>query len=153
MIGSRTFIVTMSKNSLMWASRIRTWSETLSAYALYMPFTESKDLYAVRAASISILEYTNGEFLLSPFLCGFTNSSFTILSRIAGLCPRVLSQLCTSLCFILSEVGERLFSAASAPSIAASMRRFFNSKSYILILMAIFAFFVTHIRIPLTQPL
>lgn len=117
----------------------------------YRLFTESNDLYAVKAASISILEYIKGEFLLSPFLCGFTNSSFTILSRIAGLCPRVLSHLCTSLCFILSEAGARLFSAASAPSVAASINRFFSSKSSIFIFMATLFSSVSHIHNLLKQ--
>ena len=133
----------MSKNAFLWASGIRTrsgtlsfTSRTLSAYALYMLFTELNDLYAAKAASISSLEYIIGEFLPVPFLSPFTLCSLFSSWRSEGLCPRDFSHLQTSRWLILSEAGDRLFSAASAPRVAASISRFFSSKSSILIFMA-----------------
>ena len=103
----------------------------------YRLFTESNDLYAAKAASISSLEYIMGEFLPVPFLSPFTLCSLFNSWSSEGLCPRDFSHLQTSRWLILSEAGARLFSAASAPSVAASMSRFFSSKSSILIFMAI----------------
>lgn len=143
----------MSKNAFLWASGIRTrsgtlsfTSRTLSAYALYMLFTELNDLYAAKAASISSLEYIIGEFLPVPFLSPFTLCSLFSSWRSEGLCPKDFSHLQTSRWLILSEAGARLFSAASAPSVAASMSRFFSSKSSIFIFMATLFFSVSHIR-------
>ena len=102
----------------------------------YRLFTESKDLYAAKAASISSLEYIMGEFLPVPFLSPFTLCSLFNSWSSEGLCPRDFSHLQTSRWLILSEAGDRLFSAASAPRVAASISRFFSSKSSILIFMA-----------------
>lgn len=95
----------------------------------YRLFTESKDLYAAKAASISSLEYIMGEFLPVPFLSPFTLCSLFNSWRSEGLCPKDFSHLQTSRWLILSEAGARLFSAASAPRVAASISRFFSSKS------------------------
>lgn len=112
----------------------------------YRLFTESKDLYAAKAASISSLEYIMGEFLPVPFLSPFTLCSLFNSWSSEGLCPRDFSHLQTSRWLILSEAGARLFSAASAPSVAASINRFFSSKSSIFIFMATLFFSVSHIR-------